>query len=277
MKKVIVFIICILVYCIPLGAVVYISNMEEKKYLEDKDFDFNITSYGEIKQIERIDILEYYIVDAKVTAVNVHDITVAQDSKVMCSVDDEIVKGQVISSYNGNDTIADFDGIITNIEYSDNVIDINYYDFNDLVIEVSLPKEKYDVISSKHFTDEEGNKLELLRKSKIISEGMFTLLLKAPEKTKFMYGEEITDYKLYTGTEYNDVLAVEKSCVYKQNNKYFIRKVDESGNYIGEFECKIGFSNEKYYCVSGDEIEEGDYCDSGFSEFNNDGEMNESD
>ena len=37
-KYFLIFVVCVLIYCIPLGAVISISNKEIKKYNEDKDF-----------------------------------------------------------------------------------------------------------------------------------------------------------------------------------------------------------------------------------------------
>ena len=274
MKKWLLIVLCIIIYSLPLCMVVYISEQEKEKYAEDKKFDFEISSYGEIKSIERKSMQEYYMIDAKITSTDECSLELGEKAKVLCGINDEIKKGQLIATENNYDINAEFDGIITEIDYSEKII-IKYYDLSKLVMETYFPEEKYDIISSKHFEDENGNKIKLLSKSKILEEGKFKAYLSIPKGKKYMYGKQLTDFRLYTGTEYNNVLVVEKNCVFKQDEAYYIRKVDEDGRLIQDCEVNVGYADDKYICISGDEINEGDYCDSGYSALKEDNDINE--
>ena len=65
---------------------------------------------------------------------------------------------------------------------------------------------------------------------------------------------------------YKDVLVVNKSCIGKQNDGlYYVRIVDQDGNFMYEQNVELGFENGKYVCVTG--IEEGTFCDGGYSTF----------
>lgn len=271
MKKYFLMLICVLVYCLPLGAVVYISDQEKQKYVEDEDFNFEISSYGEVVPVERRDVSEYYIVDAEVVSIDEQSIELAPGTRLMCSINDEIEKEQVIASGRNGEVKADFDGIITDVGYEGEIVILKYYNFDRLAIETYLPEDKYELISSKDLQDEKGNKIELIKKSKILKDGMFRVILSIPEGTEVMYGKTMENFKLYTGVEYRGVLVVDKNCVYKNDKEYYVRKVDESGVYIGDYQVQVGFSDEKYICISGDEIYEGDFCDSGYSKWKEDG------
>lgn len=269
MKKYFWIIICILIYCLPLCAVVYISEQEKMKYVEDTEFDFEISSYGEVKQIDRTNISEYYVVDALVTSIEEQSLELFPNNEVCVDINEEIEKNQILAMSGEGKIIADFDGIITDIRYDDKII-IKYYDLSKLVLETYLSEEKYDIISSKELQDENGNRIELVKKSKILEDGMFKVILSIPNGLEVMYGKELNDFYLYTGVEYSNVLVVDRDCVYKNNQKYYVRKVDEAGKFISECEVKVGFSDEQYICISGDDINEGDYCDSGYSEMKED-------
>ncbi len=269
MKKYFLAIICVLIYCLPLGAVVYISDQEKQKYVEDEDFDFDISSYGEVKPVERRDISEYYVVNAEVVSIEEQSIELGSNAKVLCNINDEIEKEQAIAFDRNTEVKADFDGIITDISYGE-AVTIKYYDFSRLALETYLPEDKYDLISSKDLQDENGNKIALIKKSKILKDGMFRVILSVPEGTDVMYGKQLESFKLYTGVEYSNALVVDKDCVYQNDKEYYVRKVDESGVFIGDYQVKVGFSDEKYICISGDEICEGDYCDSGYSKWKED-------
>lgn len=264
MKKYIYIIICIMIYCVPLGAVVYISELEKSKYVEDVEFNFEISSYGEVKVIERRDIYEYYIIDAVVTSIEEQTMKLEADSELLFEINEEISANQVIARNNNNEVKSTFDGIITDIIYEDKIT-VKYINLDKLVLEAYLPEEKYDVISTKNLQDEDGNKIELIKKSKVLEEGKFKVVLSVPKGTNVMYGKELNAFHLYTGVEYSNALVVDKSCVYIGDEGCYIRKVDELGKFIDDYEVQIGFYNDEYVCISGDGISEGDFCDAGYS------------
>lgn len=260
-KNLILVTIAILVYCLPLVAVMYVSEQEKLKYIEDEDFNFDIFSYGEVKQVERRDVAEYYIVDLTVTSINEKKLELDPSIEILCDLGDEIEKNQTIAF----GISADFDGIITNISYGEKNV-IEYLDLNDLVFETYLPENKYDIISSKNLQDQNGNEITVIKKSKILENGNFKAYLSIPDGMDVMYGKTLLAFPLYTGIEFGNVLVVDKACVYMDENEYYVRKVDEFGKYIEDVEVEIGFSDETYICITGNHISEGDYCDAGYPE-----------
>ena len=66
-------------------------------------------------------------------------------------------------------------------------------------------------------------------------------------------------------TVYSEVLVVNKNCVYKKGNSYYVRVLDENGYYINEQEVKVSLETEEYMAISG--VEEGTICDSGYKAF----------
>ncbi|MCR5677683.1 MAG: hypothetical protein K6G13_06580 [Agathobacter sp.] len=260
-KAILVF-LAVLLYLIPMIGVIVISNIEKQSYAEDTEFSFEVSSYGETVTIERQEMYEYYVVDLKASSITYRDITVNNRAKLLCKVGDEISKGQLIAD---DGTTAEFDGEITDIEYGDKIT-LTCLDIDQLVLELDLPADKYGLISGKKFQNEQGDTFEIVKKSKMITDGMFHMILSMPEDMHMIYGQELTNYTLYTGTVYHDALTVEKNCVYQRGSSYYVRIVDENGKFVSEEEVKLGYADEKYVCVSGDGIEEGMYCDSGYAD-----------
>lgn len=85
------------------------------------------------------------------------------------------------------------------------------------------------------------------------------------DSKSYMYGEELPDIKIYTDKVYSEVLVVNKNCVYKKGNSYYVRVLDENGYYIKEQEVKVSLETEEYMAISG--VEEGTICDAGYKAF----------
>lgn len=263
-KNFLIFLICILVYCIPLGAVIVISNSEIKKYDEDVDFDMAITAYGGIQQVMKMDIKEYYSVDVKVTSIEEFTITCSNEANIACEVGEEIHKNQTLANDKGNIVKADFNGYISNIDYDENQTIIKYNDFSKLVYEAYVDEDKFADFNANKFFNAEGKKITILEKSNMIEEGKFKVWMTIPDKGA-VYGKAIENYELYTGTVYKNALVVAKDCVYSVDDKHYIRTVDENGLFLRDVEVNVGFENDEFICINGDEIEEGVCCDSGYA------------
>lgn len=263
-KHYIFVIMCIFLYSIPIFCIVSISEKEKKLYEEDVHFEFEKSSYGEPVKLDKRNINEYYLVDGVITCRNAYSLNVNADATLKCEVGDEIHSGDVLATYGHSDTLAEFNGIIENIDFGDSLT-ITYYDFSDLVLEIYLEQDKFGIVENKKFQDENGEKLELIEKSNIIEDGKFKLILSVPKGMDAMYGMQVSNYKLYTGIRYSGVLVAEKNCVYKKDDQYYVRVVDEKGKFISEEPVKIGFTTGDFICVSSDNIDESTYCDSGYA------------
>lgn len=253
-----------LVYCVPIGLVIYISDKEVKSYNEDIDFKFEKVAYGEPVKLEKKDVYEYYEVDMKVTCSNIHELTLSSEAEVSCEIGTEIHKGDDIAVENGKSIKAEFNGIILDFEYGNNNT-VKYYDFSDLALEVYFDQDKYDILNNKSFQNENGEKFKIITKSNIIEEGKFKLILTIPKGFEAVYGMNIEDYRLYTGVIYKNTLVARRDCVYGNNGNYYISVVDENGLFIEEVEVALGFTDDIYVCVSSSQIDENTYCDSGYA------------
>lgn len=263
-KNFLIFLICILVYCIPLGAVIVISNSEIKKYDEDVDFDMAITAYGGIEQVMKMDIREYYPVDVQVTSIEEFAITCSSEASISCEIGEEIHKNQILANDKGNIIKADFNGYISNIDYNENQTIIKYNDFNKLVYEAYVDEDKFADFNANKFFNDDGKKITVIEKSNMIEEGKFKVWMTIPDKGA-VYGKTIEDYELYIGTIYKNALVVAKDCVYSVDDKHYIRTVDENGLFLRDVEVNVGFENNEFICINGDGIEEGVCCDSGYA------------
>jgi len=101
-KYFLIFVVCVLIYCIPLGAVISISNKEIKKYNEDKDFKTELMAYGAIEEVKKTDMREYYKVDVTVTSIENLKITLSNEANVQCREGEEIHKNDVLANDRGN-------------------------------------------------------------------------------------------------------------------------------------------------------------------------------
>ena len=123
---------------------------------------------------------------------------------------------------------------------------------------------KYEYLfDQKYLYNEEGQKVEIIRKSNIVEEEFYRVYMKIPKKESYDYGKTISGYKLYTGNIYRDALVVSKECVYKgEDDAYHVRIVDAEGNFLDERTVEVGYTCEELICVTG--VEEGELCDSGY-------------
>ncbi|WP_302625251.1 hypothetical protein [uncultured Eubacterium sp.] len=263
-KNFLIFLICILIYCIPLGAVIVISNREIKKYDEDTDFYMSITAYGGIEKVIKMDMKESYLVDMKVTSIEEYTIVCSNEAVIECEVGDEIHKNQILGNDKGNIIKSNFNGSISNINYSEDNTIIKYNDFSNLVYEAYVDEDKFEDFDTKKFYNNKGKKIKILEKSNIIEEGKFKVWMTIPDK-KAIYGKTVEKYELYTDTVYSNALVVTRDCVYSVDDKHYIRTVDENGLFLEDVEVNVGFANDKFICITGDGIKEGVYCDSGYS------------
>ena len=263
-KYFLIFVVCVLIYCIPLGAVISISNKEIKKYNEDKDFKTELMAYGAIEEVKKTDMREYYKVDVTVTSIENLKITLSNEANVQCREGEEIHKNDVLANDRGKTIKSGFNGIIESVDYTDDSIVINYNDFKNLVYEASVDEDKFDDFNMDCFYDNDGKKIKVLKKSNMIEEGKFKVWLSIADKHA-IYGKSVKGYELYTGVIYKKALVVPIGCVYSTDGNSYIRTVDENGIYKSDIEVKTGFANDEFICISGDGVEEGMYCDTGYA------------
>lgn len=169
--------------------------------------------------------------------------------------DKEITTGQKIIK-------APCNGIVESVDTGNR---IRVLSFDKLQLVTNIPIDKLNYIKeSKSLSFNENEKLTVREISNIAQGNKVKVVFDIDSKS-YMYGEELPDIKIYTDKVYSEVLVVNKNCVYKKGNSYYVRVLDENGYYINEQEVKVSLETEEYMAISG--VEEGTICDSGYKAF----------
>lgn len=266
MKKIIkiaIVIVVIIIYCIPIITICCISDKEIQEYVEDQDFTFQEMAYGSIMKAEHMDIKEYYSFKAKVIS-NEEVVVKISNGTVDLNVQegDEVYKGDVLARSKGTAVKSSCNGIVNRIEYGEVTI-LYIENFEDLALECKVTEDKLDIFEEKFLLDENEKKLKIIRKSNMMEDGFFNIVLELPSKG-YYYGQEFEKIRLYTGNIYRKSLVLDKRCVYKKESdgKWYVRKVTKEGVFLEEVEVQIGYESNDKVCITG--IDEGTYCDSGY-------------
>ena len=179
----------------------------------------------------------------------------------------EIQEGQVLGVLKGEDILAEFSGIL---------VEMNTYGQDPyLRIQLLEPVELECRV--------EDRVLSMLRRSQSLKtqeEETVTLVYASRQKNaegttnvrlsidtnKYTYGQYVGGLRIYTGQVYQQVLRLPQSCVYQkeqgEDKPWYARQVTETGVFIREVEIEIGYSDDYWVTVTG--VGEGDYFDSGY-------------
>lgn len=262
LKNALIILVAIIIYTVPITCILFLSEKEIKKYELDVDFDTEESAYGKIYQVERRDVAEYYGCDVRVTCIVEKEILVPNSYKLKVKEEDEIFEESILATDGTNNILAGFEGVICGINYDEDNILISYKDFDDTVFECHVPEDIKDIFEEKKLYNEENEEIKIISKSNINDEGNYLVYLSIPKREKYDYGTCVTGYKLYTGKVYKKTLVINKNCIYKGEDGYYVRQVDENGIYIADVPVEIGYQSDGYTCISG--VEEGDFCDGGY-------------
>lgn len=262
MKKVIIIISIIALYCIPIALICVLSTSEVKEYSEDIDFEFKEMAYGEIAAVTRVDMREYYSYDGSFVSDSEKIVELPYNATVHIDVDGEVFSDMVIATVNGNEIKAEVNGVVSSIDYGENIT-IKIKDISSLLFECQVPKDQIQYFEEDILYDESGDKIQMVKKSNIMNDGYIRVYLKLPAG-EYYYGEKVQGFKIYTGNVFHNSLVVPCNCVYKKLGKseYYVRQVTETGEFLNEAEVMAGYSDGEYICITG--VEEGTYCDSGY-------------
>ena len=169
--------------------------------------------------------------------------------------DKEITTGQKIIK-------APCNGIVESVDTGNR---IRVLSFDKLQLVTNIPIDKLNYIKESKSLSFNENKKLTVREISNIAQGNKVKVVFDIDSKSYMYGEELPDIKIYTDKVYSEVLVVNKNCVYKKGNSYYVRVLDENGYYINEQEVKVSLETEEYMAISG--VEEGTICDSGYKAF----------
>lgn len=261
--KLTVITVILLLFLAPIIILYKLSGSEKKSYIQDTYYEYKEAAYGEPIRVTRADI-EYYVTTDGVISSSEYitiDIKDIESDNILVQPGNEIYKDKEITT--GQKIIkAPCNGIVESVD-TGNRIRVLSFDKLQLVTNIPIDKLKY-IKESKSLSFNENEKLTVREISNIAQGNKVKVVFDIDSKS-YMYGEELPDIKIYTDKVYSEVLVVNKNCVYKKGNSYYVRVLDENGYYINEQEVKVSLETEEYMAISG--VEEGTICDSGYKAF----------
>lgn len=261
--KLTVITVILLLFLAPIIILYKLSGSEKKSYIQDTYYEYKEAAYGEPIRVTRADI-EYYVTTDGVISSSEYitiDIKDIESDNILVQLGNEIYKDKEITT--GQKIIkAPCNGIVESVDTGNR---IRVLSFDKLQLVTNIPIDKLNYIKeSKSLSFNENEKLTVREISNIAQDNKVKVVFDIDSKS-YMYGEELPDIKIYTDTVYSEVLVVNKNCVYKKGNSYYVRVLDENGYYINEQEVKVSLETEEYMAISG--VEEGTICDSGYKAF----------
>lgn len=261
--KLTVITVILLLFLAPIIILYKLSGSEKKSYIQDTYYEYKEAAYGEPIRVTRADI-EYYVTTDGVISSSEYitiDIKDIESDNILVQPGNEIYKDKEITT--GQKIIkAPCNGIVESVDTGNR---IRVLSFDKLQMVTNIPIDKLNYIKeSKSLSFNENEKLTVREISNIAQGNKVKVVFDIDSKS-YMYGEELPDIKIYTDKVYSEVLVVNKNCVYKKGNSYYVRVLDENGYYIKEQEVKVSLETEEYMAISG--VEEGTICDSGYKAF----------
>lgn len=261
--KLTVITVILLLFLAPIIILYKLSGSEKKSYIQDAYYEYKEAAYGEPIRVTRADI-EYYVTTDGVISSSEYitiDIKDIESDNILVQPGNEIYKDKEITT--GQKIIkAPCNGIVESVDTGNR---IRVLSFDKLQLVTNIPIDKLNYIKeSKSLSFNENEKLTVREISNIAQGNKVKVVFDIDSKS-YMYGEELPDIKIYTDKVYSEVLVVNKNCVYKKGNSYYVRVLDENGYYINEQEVKVSLETEEYMAISG--VEEGTICDSGYKAF----------
>lgn len=261
--KLTVITVILLLFLAPIIILYKLSGSEKKSYIQDTYYEYKEAAYGEPIRVTRADI-EYYVTTDGVISSSEYitiDIKDIESDNILVQPGNEIYKDKEITT--GQKIIkAPCNGIVESVDTGNR---IRVLSFDKLQLVTNIPIDKLNYIKeSKSLSFNENEKLTVREISNIAQGNKVKVVFDIDSKS-YMYGEELPDIKIYTDKVYSEVLVVNKNCVYKKGNSYYVRVLDENGYYINEQEVKVSLETEEYMAISG--VEEGTICDSRYKAF----------
>lgn len=261
--KLTVITVILLLFLAPIIILYKLSGSEKKSYIQDTYYEYKEAAYGEPIWVTRADI-EYYVTTDGVISSSEYitiDIKDIESDNILVQPGNEIYKDKEITT--GQKIIkAPCNGIVESVDTGNR---IRVLSFDKLQLVTNIPIDKLNYIKeSKSLSFNENEKLTVREISNIAQGNKVKVVFDIDSKS-YMYGEELPDIKIYTDKVYSEVLVVNKNCVYKKGNSYYVRVLDENGYYIKEQEVKVSLETEEYMAISG--VEEGTICDAGYKAF----------
>ena len=255
----------------PVYLITLVSQDEIASYEPPEPPELIETAVGGIHQCTRGDVSVYFTVSGSFTSS-----TYAYQELSYKNLDrtrwyvhagQEIQEGQVLGVLKGEDILAEYSGIL---------MEMNTYGADPyLRIQLLEPVELECRVNDRV--------LSMLRRSQSLKtqdEETVTLVYASRQKNadgttnvritidtnRYTYGQYLAELNVFTGQIYQQVLRLPESCVYQkepgEDEPWYARQVTENGRFLRETEVEIGYSDGYWVTVTG--VGEGDYFDSGY-------------
>lgn len=269
--KVFFWVLIIALLVSPLGILYEISQREMAEYQVNALPALAQTSIGRVLQVTRQDVQEYFTVSGVFQSSEsaYQPLTMENPGLIRWEVStgDEIQAGQIMGTYNGENVVAEFSGIIVKINTgTDPYVKVKLLD--QLVLEATVSKSTLAIIKrSMNMTTEAGEPVQLTYTSNLKSSSGDQRIQLTIDSDAYSYGTSV-NLKIYTGLSYPQVLMIHQDCVYQResgaDNPWYVRTVTKNGEVIGEQQVEIAFTMGNMVCISG--VAEGTYCDAGYKD-----------
>ncbi|QNO13478.1 hypothetical protein HYG86_01190 [Alkalicella caledoniensis] len=266
MKK-ITFVAGILAFLMPIILIAYITYLEMEDYKPNIEYRIAAKSYGEPSQISRMNIEETVHVNGKL---NSHDFDFVEwDStrnpkvRISVSLNEEVRIGGTLVYVNNKPLASSVNGVIQEINIIEGYVKI--LDIDKLVLESYTDTKNANKLElNKWYVVDQDVKIKLISLSNVMTE-LGRMASYALEGGSFLYQEHVK-FEIPTGVVYTDALTVSKESVYQKelDGPYYIRRVESTGQVIGEVEVKVGIANKDMITITG--VEEGWFADPGYAQ-----------
>lgn len=270
-SRIIVALLFVALMVAPIGALYYISALEQEQYLpkQEEQIVLEELAYGVPTEILRMDMAERVTLSGTVISTKViyEELKLENISqlRLLISTGQVLQSGDLIGYLDGQEVRATKTGIIRSINRGSDAY-IELWSLEDLAIECYVDDVQLKVLKrgSLDLTDSNGNQYTVAHIDEIRVGSDLTRVLLTSETAELIYGKKMEATNFNTGRVYPDCLVVEASCVYSYNGQdYYVRLVDRDGVVLGEVQVELGFSMNGYICIT-EGAQEGQLCDSGY-------------
>lgn len=270
--KVIAGIIVVLLLFFPIITIWIISGMEKSKYIQAEKVTLTKTSYGALCEAKRIDVEEYFTVSGEYVSISKHVLDISEMAEngnvfVFVKEGDLVNIGDRIGVCGDTDICSPVSGVISGIEITGGRECVFIDDYEDVALKIKCTNNSRYVKYMKNGTelkDSKGNKYVVSKCYEVQNtDGYYEVLISSCDDV-FLHKSGACDLTLTNGMVYTQMLVLDKSCIYRYeySDVYYVRQVDEVGNFIAELEVELGISTGRYIGVEG--VEEGMLFDSGY-------------
>ena len=255
----------------PVYLITLVSRDEIASYEPPAAPELVETAVGGIHQCTRGDVSVYFQVSGSFTSSTYayQELTYKNLDRTRWYVHSgqEIQEGQVLGVLKGEEILAEYSGILTEM----NTYGTDPYLRIQLLEPVELECRVEDrVLSmlrrSQSLTTKDGEAVTLVYASRQKNADGTTNVRISIDTNKYTYGQYLGELQIYTGQVYQQVLRLPESCLYQkekgEDKPWYARQVTETGRFIREAEVEIGSSDG--YWVTVTNVGEGDYFDSGY-------------